>query len=134
MNPQDFDDLIADMLGQWMEGLTRKLDAAIVAEQLVDTGALFGSLKSKVLSQVAGTTATAQLQFRTYGRFLDMKKLKGILPNTNETNRAVTGVAKNRGRSWYAKTVWREKFKLADTLLTDIGKMSSKEFLKWVQQ
>ena len=134
MNPQDFDDLIADMLGQWMEGLTRKLDAAIVAEQLVDTGALFGSLKSKVLSQVAGATATAQLQFRTYGRFLDMKKFKGILPNTNETNRAVTGVAKNRGRSWYAKTVWREKFKLADRLLTDIGKMSSKEFLNWVQQ
>jgi hypothetical protein len=133
MNPQNFDEFIAQVLGQWMDNLTRKLDAAIVAEQLVNTGALFGSLKSKVLGSVVGITAMAQLDFRMYGRFLDMKKFGRILPNTNETNRAVTGVARNRGRSWYAKTVWKQKYVLADTLLKDIGKMSSKEFLNWVK-
>lgn len=134
MNQRDFDEFIADMLGTWMEDLTRKLDAAIIAEQLVDTGALFGSLKSKVLTSVIGASAAAQLQFRMYGRFLDMKRFKTLLPNTNETHRAITGATKrNRGRSWYWSNVMREKHVLMDNLLRDVGKMSSKEFLKWIQ-
>ena len=135
MNSQDFDDFIADMLGRWMDGLTRKLKFAILTEQLVDTGTLYGSLKSKVLKNVAGMTATAQLEFRMYGRVLDLKKFRGILPNTNETNRAVTGVSNSRRRgSWYAKTYLTEKKTLTDTILNDVGKMSSKEFLKWLNQ
>jgi hypothetical protein len=130
---QDFDSYIAAVLEKWLEDLNHKLQAAILAENLVDTGDLYRSLRSKVSKNVLGMTAHGQLDMKLYGRFLDMKRPNGIPANTNAINRAVVGVARNRGRSFYNKTVYKSKFELADMLLKDIGKMSKKEFLNWVK-
>ena len=133
MTQSAFDAYIANLLEIWMDKLQRKLQAAIIAENLLDKGRLYESLKSKVFKGVLGATAQASLDMKTYGRMLDIKRPSRIVADTNDTRRAVTGVG-NRGRSWYNKTIWAGKYELAETLMADIGKMSKRDFLNWVQR
>lgn len=135
MNQSDFDSFIADLLSVWMTKLQQKLQSAIAAENLVNTGALQQSLKKKVFKGVLGATAQANLDMNLYGRFLDIKRPAPMPTGSNSINRHVTGVSKpkNRGRSWYNKTVFQSKKELADMLMEDIGKMSKKDFLNWIQ-
>jgi hypothetical protein len=134
MNNFDFDGYVADLLSVWVNKLQRKLQDAIVAENLLDSGALYGSLKSKVYKNVLGATARAQMDLKKYGRVLDIKRPQGVASSSNETNRAALGITqRNRGRTWYNKNVFKGKFELQEMLLKDVSNMSRKEFLKWIQ-
>jgi hypothetical protein len=135
MSQADFDTFIAELLNVWMTKLQQKLQSAIAAENLVNTGALQQSLRKKVFKGVLGATAQGQLDLNLYGRFLDIKRPAPMPTSSNTTNRHITGVSqkKNRGRSWYNKNVTQSKRELADLLMNDIGKMSKKDFLNWIQ-
>jgi hypothetical protein len=133
MSQADFDTFVADLLSVWMTKLQQKLQSAIAAENLVDTGSLQQSLRKKVFKGVLGATAQGQLDLNLYGRFLDIKRPRRVQTDTNSSRRAIVGVARDRDRKWYASTVWKSKFELADLLMNDIGKMSKKDFLNWIQ-
>lgn len=135
MSQSDFDAYIAQILQVWMDSLQRKLQAAIIAENLLDKGKLYESLRAKVLKGVLGATAQASLDMKTYGRMLDIKRPSRIVADTNDTRRALVGVGNkgNRGRSWYNKTVWAGKKELGVMLMGNIEKMSRKDFLNWIQ-
>ena len=132
MTADAFNGYVAAIVEKWTAQLMRKLDAALTAEQLVKSGSLKASLRAKVFKSVTGLTAQAQIDLNKYGRILDIKRPAGIKANSIDTNRQVLGIRRDRGRSWYNKTVYPSKFELVEMLLTDVSKLSKKEFLNWI--
>ncbi len=136
MEVADFQVYINAIVERWSRQLEQKLLTAILSEGLIDTGSLQQSLKAKVFGMVNNATSEMQLSFNSYGRVLDIKKLKQLPTHTNAHNRAALGVGrnlKNRGRTWY-NTIWyKDVDRLTAALMGDITALTHQDFLNWLK-
>lgn len=136
METLPFQDYINEVVARWARQLEQKLLAAMLSEGLIDSGALRQSLKAKVFGMVNNATSEMQLSFNSYGRILDMKKSKPLPTHTNAHNRAAFGTdrtLKNRGRTWYNTTWYRETDSLITDLMGDVSRFSHQEFINWLK-